>query len=139
MSVNSKTDKNKHRLNIFSTYFANVIQLLKEKSMPLRNFAWKQPLRIATRTQKIFQIKHISTGFVLNELKKIIQKGKSTGVDGRPAGMLKDIREFISKPCIIIIASAWTSRAIARETISREGERKESGHYSRILKQCFTD
>ncbi|CAB3983501.1 Hypothetical predicted protein [Paramuricea clavata] len=36
MSVNSKNDKNKHRVNIFSTYFANAIQLLKEKSMPLK-------------------------------------------------------------------------------------------------------
>jgi hypothetical protein len=109
-SVNNNTQNEKITAEAFGNYFATAIKLLKEKSSLLTNFVWKYPLKQKVRTHKIFQAQYISHLFVSNQLKNL-QRRKATGIDGLPSNMLKDCREFISKPlCHILNLSIRTGK-----------------------------
>lgn len=108
-----------NQLNIFSEYYANVVRYLNEKSFPMINFVWKMPSVMSSRTEQVFEMKYISKGFVLKELKQL-KRNKATGVDELPPGMLKDIRGYIADPlCHILNLSVETATMPLKWKIAR--------------------
>ena len=108
-SVNN-TQKEKITAETFGNYFATAIKFLKEKSLLPADFIWKYPSKLSVRTHEIFQVQYISHLFVINQLKNL-QRRKATGIDDLPSNMLKDCRDFISKPlCYILNLSFRTGR-----------------------------
>ena len=93
----------------FSEYYVNAVRYLKEKSIPLIDFVWRRPSSLAIRTERVFEMKYASRGFVLKELKQL-KRQKATGVDDLPPGLLKDISKYIADPlCHIINLSIRTA------------------------------
>ena len=52
--------------------------------------------------QRIFMMKNVSRGFVLNELKQL-KRNIETGADELPSEMLKDAREYLIDPLCYIL------------------------------------
>ena len=99
---------NQNQPSIFSEYYANAVRYFKEKSIPLIDFVWRRPSLMATRTEQALEMKYVSRGFVLKELKQL-KRQKATGGDDLPPGLLKDIRERIADPlCHILNLSIET-------------------------------
>ena len=109
MTTNLYRANDPNRPTMFSTYFASVVRMLKNKAIPLVDFVWRQPVALLSRTDKVFKITVISRAFIVNELKHF-KRNKATGVDELPSGMLKDVREYISYPlCYILNLSVTTA------------------------------
>ena len=109
MTTNLYRANDPDRPTMFSTYFASVVRMLKNKAIPLVDFVWRQPVALLSRTDKVFKITVISRAFIVNELKHF-KRNKATGVDELPSGMLKDVREYISYPlCYILNLSVTTA------------------------------
>ena len=101
--------KEQEKANIFSKHFSSIVRSLKEKAIPLVDFVWKFPLVATSRTWSFFKVQHISSEFVMNQL-KLFKRNKSTGADNLPSGLLKDCRQYIAQPlCHIFNLSIETS------------------------------
>ena len=68
MTTNLYRDNDPNRPTMFSTYFASVVRMLKNKAIPLVDFVWRQPVALLSRTDKVFKITMISRAFIVNEL-----------------------------------------------------------------------
>ena len=102
-----------------SNYFAEAVTKLKNNTIPLTNFIWKPKENFHQRTATKFKLGYISNVFILKQL-KILKRKKSTGVDGLPAGMLKDCRTMISKQlCYILNLSIKTGTVPALWKIAK--------------------
>ncbi len=105
--------------SIFSEYYANVVQYLKQKSFSMIDFVWREPFVMTSRTERVFEMKYICRGFVLKEPKQL-KRNKATGVDEMPPGMLKDIREYIADLlCYILNLSVETATVPSKLKIAR--------------------
>jgi hypothetical protein len=104
-TLNVNSARQQEKANIFSKYFASIVRSAKEKAIPLVNFVWKSPLAVPSRTRLVFKAEHISSEFVMNQL-KLFKRNKSTGVDNLPPGLLKDCRQPL---CHIFNLSIETS------------------------------
>ena len=80
MTTNLYRANDPNRPTMFSTYFASVVRMLKNKAIPLVDFVWRQPVALLSRTDKVFKITVISRAFIVNELKHF-KRNKATGVD----------------------------------------------------------
>ena len=47
------------------------------------DFVWREPCVMTSRTERVFEMKHICRGFVLKELKQL-KRNNATGVDELP-------------------------------------------------------
>ena len=47
--------------DIYSKYFANAVRHLKENSIALVDFVWRQPVKIVLRTQRVCKIQNIKS------------------------------------------------------------------------------
>ena len=100
--MDSDNNKDKSKSNTFSTYFATAVKNLKQKSVYLLNFTWRQPKALASRTGKLFEFKYVSKLFVEKQL-RTFKKNKATGLDNLPPRLLKDSASKLSKPLCHII------------------------------------
>lgn len=118
--------------NNFCQYFSNIAFTLKQKSQPLRDFIWRKPAKLDTRTDKQFKFEYVSKTFVERELKSL-KRGKAAGHDDIPPGMLKDAASIISKPlCYLINLSLQTGIVPAEWKIAKVKPIHKSGSTSNL-------
>ena len=107
--INVNSAKEQEKANIFSKHFSSIVRSLKEKAIPLVDFVWKFLLVVTSQTRSFFKVQHISSEFVMNQV-KLFKRNKSTGVDNLPPGLPKDCRQYIAQPlCHIFNLSIETS------------------------------
>ena len=88
--------------NGFCNFFTTVITTLRERAIPLCNFAWKPPRPVRKRTDKKFNFRPVSKLEVEKYL-RYIKRNKSTGIDNLPPCLLKDAARTISAPLTHLI------------------------------------
>ena len=73
VTFSSENDQNNdlNMANSFCEHFSNIGTCLKEKSLPLCNFVWKQTPSIPRKTDQIFIFKYVSETFVENSTNQI--------------------------------------------------------------------
>ncbi len=134
-AMKSGVCSDRNQPSIFSEYYANVVQYLKQKSFPMIDFVWREPCVMTSRTERVFEMKYICRGFVLKEPKQL-KRNKATGVDQLPSGILRDIREYIADPlCYILNLSVETATVPSKWKIARLIPIHKSG--SRKLPENF--
>ena len=85
------------RANTFSEYFQNAVIALKKNAFVLTNFVWSLKSKIPIRTTAAFRMNHVTSKFVINQL-KAFKRNKASGADNLPPGLLKDCCHHIAKP-----------------------------------------
>ena len=88
--------------NGFCNFSTTVIRTLRERAIPLCNFAWKPPRPVRKRTDKKFNFRPVSKLEVEKYLRSI-KRNKSTGIDNLPPCLLKDAARTISAPLTHLI------------------------------------
>ncbi|MEO0685742.1 MAG: hypothetical protein AAFY76_12035, partial [Cyanobacteria bacterium J06649_11] len=86
--------------NVFSNYFASAVKTIKSKITTMTNLVWR-PNPIRHKTRKVFKFSYVSKVFVEKQL-KVLQRGKSTGLDELPPGMIKDCAKEVSQPVAFV-------------------------------------
>ena len=66
----------------------------------MTNLVWR-PHPIRHKTRKVFKFSYVSKLFVEKQL-KVLQRGKSTGLDELPPGMIKDCAKELSQPLAFV-------------------------------------
>lgn len=108
-NVVSDATATKSKVESLCLFFSSIAAQIKEKSIPLKDFVWKQPQWSKLRTTSIFTFKYVSKISIEKELKKL-KRSKATGVDDLPPGLLKDCSSQIAAPlCHIINLSIQTA------------------------------
>lgn len=103
---------NQTRANAFRDYFSTVVNNLKSSAFKLKNFIWKPPNHICSRTRKSFNFQYVSKVFIKDFLKKKLKRKKSTGLDELPPGMLKDCAQHLIVPLHHIINQSLRSSTV---------------------------
>ena len=88
--------------NGFCTFFTTIVTTLREKAIPLCNFAWRPPRSVRNRTVNKFKFRAVSKLEVKRDLKSI-KRTKSTGIDNLPPGLMKYAACNISAPLTYLI------------------------------------
>ena len=97
-----KTNEPKRVADGFCNFFASIVTTLRKTTTPLYNFVWMPPTPIPNRTKCKFKFRPVSRLEVEQDLKSI-KRGKSTGTDNLPPGLLKDASCRISAPLAYLI------------------------------------
>ena len=83
--------------NAFSKYFATVANILKTKTLLLRNFMWMPQKSLASTKEKHFRFQKVNPVQVYSELGRL-KREKAVGVDRFPSGMIKDAANVLAGP-----------------------------------------
>ena len=105
------TSSTTDRTQRFADYFSTIVQKIKTASFPLTNCTWRYYQKQPLRTRDIFKFKHVSSTYVLKELKKL-KRNKATGIDLLPPNMLKDCSEEIAQPLSHIINLSLSTNTV---------------------------
>ena len=105
-SKNQPSEKNEsndlEKSNTLCSFFSHIAFQLKEKSIFLKGFVWRNPTHKPLRTCMQFKFKCVSKVFIEKQLKNL-KRNKSTGADDLPSSLLKDCSSEISNPLSYII------------------------------------
>ena len=97
-----KTNEPKRVADGLCDFFASIVTTLRKTTTSLYNFVWMPPTPITNRTKCKFKFRPVSRLEVEQDLKSI-KRGKSTGTDNLPPGLLKDALCRISAPLAYLI------------------------------------
>lgn len=75
---------------------------MKNRFIPLVNFAWKRQQKNRSKTEEVFEFSYVSKVYIQKELKSL-KRSKATGFDDLPPNLIKDSAEMISKPMAFIV------------------------------------
>lgn len=75
---------------------------MKNRFIPLVNFAWKRQQKNRSKTEEVFEFSYVSKVYIQKEL-KLLKRSKATGFDDLPPNLIKDSAEMISKPMAFIV------------------------------------
>eukprot|EP00795_Rhopilema_esculentum_P010406 gene10406-19107_t len=95
--------------NGFCNFFTTITTILREKAIPLCNFAWRPPRPVHKRTDKKFNFRSLSK-LEIEKYLKSIKRNKSTGIDNLPSCLLKDAARTISAPLTHLINLSLQTR-----------------------------
>ena len=126
------------KANTSCNHFSNIATRLKEKSLPLCNFVWKQTPSIRRKTDQTFKFKYVSKIFVEKQLREL-KRHKATDIDELPANLLKDCSSEISYPLSFIINLSLRTGVIPSEwktaivtPLHKSGDKDDAGNYRPI-------
>jgi len=89
MKSSSSTESSKEKVAKFGDFFSTAITKLKRNSFKLINLTLRISKYFQKYTNSRFHFKYVSVVFVRNQL-KVLKRGKATGLDQLPPGLLKD-------------------------------------------------
>lgn len=75
---------------------------MKNRFIPLVNFAWKRQQKNRSKTEEVFEFSYVSKVYIQKELKSL-KRSKATGFDDLAPNLIKDSAEMISKPMAFIV------------------------------------
>ena len=97
-----KANEPKRVADGFCNFFASIFTTLCKTTTPLYDFVWMSLTPIPDRAICKFKFCHVSKLEVQQDFKSI-KRGKSTGTDNLPLGLLKDASCRISAPLAYLI------------------------------------
>ena len=128
-------EEKQNKANVFSNYFSNVVNSLKEKAFVMTNFVWKHPPFYSKRTTRVFKFKYVTKTFVEKQL-RLLKRKKATGLYELPSSLLKDCAINIAQPVTFLVnlslkscsvPELWKKSRIA--PIFKSGNSDDSSNY----------
>ena len=96
------------------SFFTKVVDNLKCKSHPLKDFVWGHRHVFITQTNMSFQFKPVTEHHIEKKLNQL-KRSKAAGIDNIPPGILKDFSSVSNKPLAHIVNMSLCTGVIQSE------------------------
>ncbi|CAB3993279.1 Hypothetical predicted protein [Paramuricea clavata] len=100
--------------NAFGSFFSTVVDNLKRKSRPLKDFVWGHRHVPITQTNLSFQFIPVTEHHIEKKLNQL-KRSKAAGIDNIPPGILKDCSTVVKDPLAHIINMSLCTGVIPSE------------------------